>query len=241
LNGKKLDGGGEYGRLKVINIRASLLDGANCLAAEAVNTGDSPNPAGLFVYALLRGDHSGKSGIRHDFGTDASWSCSAQKSNGWQQPDFAADNWSPASELGDANVSPWALGAQFRSALAAPEHIGKIRAVLANADPLQVALGRPNREQTVTTRLTAATTLQALELTNGHELSELIQHGAQNLMGEYPDGRLIPQLYARALGRKPTREELKLAREVVGQPAQPAGVEDLLWTMAMLPEFQLIY
>ena len=29
---------------------------------------------------------------------------------------------------------------------------GKIRAVLANADPLQVALGRPNREQTVTER-----------------------------------------------------------------------------------------
>src|ERR1700722_20017788 len=29
---------------------------------------------------------------------------------------------------------------------------GKIRAVLANADILQVAMGRPNREQTVTTR-----------------------------------------------------------------------------------------
>jgi hypothetical protein len=34
---------------------------------------------------------------------------------------------------------------------------------------------------------------------------------------------------------------LQLAREVVGQPIQPAGVEDLLWSVAMLPEFQLIY
>jgi hypothetical protein len=52
---------------------------------------------------------------------------------------------------------------------------------------------------------------------------------------------LIPSLYARALGRKPTAEEFKLAQEVVGQPAQPAGVEDLLWALTMLPEFQLIY
>jgi len=28
---------------------------------------------------------------------------------------------------------------------------------------------------------------------------------------------------------------------LVGQPAQQAGVEDLLWTVTMLPEFQLIY
>ena len=32
-----------------------------------------------------------------------------------------------------------------------------------------------------------------------------------------------------------------MAKEVVGQPARPAGVEDLLWALAMLPEFQLIY
>ena len=42
-------------------------------------------------------------------------------------------------------------------------------------------------------------------------------------------------------GRKPTADELQLAREIVGQPAQPAGVEDLLWGLTMLPEFQLIY
>jgi hypothetical protein len=48
-------------------------------------------------------------------------------------------------------------------------------------------------------------------------------------------------LYEKALGRKPTGPELQLAREVVGQPIQPAGVEDLLWSVAMLPEFQLIY
>jgi hypothetical protein len=34
---------------------------------------------------------------------------------------------------------------------------------------------------------------------------------------------------------------LKLACEMIGSPAQPAGVEDFLWALTMLPEFQLIY
>jgi mono/diheme cytochrome c family protein len=120
---------------------------------------------------------------------------------------------------------------------------GKVRAVLVNADALQVALGRPNREQTVTTRNSVATTLEALELTNGRELADIVRRGAQNSLAENPVSteELISTLYARALGRKPTTEELETAKEVVGQPAQPAGVEDLLWGLAMLPEFQLIY
>ena len=39
----------------------------------------------------------------------------------------------------------------------------------------------------------------------------------------------------------PTRQELQLAEELVGQPVRKEGVEDFLWAMAMLPEFQLIY
>ncbi len=124
-----------------------------------------------------------------------------------------------------------------------PENYGKVRAVLVNADVLQVALGRPNREQTVTTRNSVATTLEALELTNGRELADIIRRGAQDSLAEnaVSTEELISNLYARALGRKPTTEEFETAKEVVGQPAQPAGVEDLLWALAMLPEFQLIY
>ena len=35
--------------------------------------------------------------------------------------------------------------------------------------------------------------------------------------------------------------EQKLAEQTVGNPVQKEGVEDLLWAMIMLPEFQLIY
>jgi hypothetical protein len=106
-----------------------------------------------------------------------------------------------------------------------------------------VALARPNREQVVTTRPTAATTLQALELTNGETLADLLKRGAENLLAPASASRgdLISTLYEKALGRKPTGEELQFAREIVGQPAQSAGVEDFLWAVTMLPEFQIIY
>jgi hypothetical protein len=129
------------------------------------------------------------------------------------------------------------------SCAAGPAGTNNARAALVAADPLMVALARPNREQVVTTRPTEATTLQALELTNGETLAEVLKRGAQNMLGasSVAKARLIPTLYERALGRRPTRQERRLAQEMVGQPAQSAGVEDLLWSVAMLPEFQLIY
>ena len=82
-------------------------------------------------------------------------------------------------------------------------------------------------------------------MTNGRELADIIRRGAKERVGE---GRLLPteELIANlfivtALGRQPTAEELDMAKDIVGRPAQAAGVEDLLWALAMLPEFQLIF
>ncbi len=119
-----------------------------------------------------------------------------------------------------------------------------VRAALVAADPLQVALGRPNREQVVTSRASAATTLQALELTNGAELAGVVKTGAEKLLpptGKTAPAVVVPRLYEKAFGRKPTTQELTAAKTLVGEPVQKAGVEDLLWVLAMLPEFQLIY
>jgi hypothetical protein len=117
------------------------------------------------------------------------------------------------------------------------------RAALVSADPLTIALGRPNREQFITTRQATATTLQALELTNGATLAKLLKIGAVKLVGDAPsdDNAIIDELFARALGRAPTTMERKLAEQFVSSPAKPEGVEDLLWALTMLPEFQLIY
>jgi hypothetical protein len=51
----------------------------------------------------------------------------------------------------------------------------------------------------------------------------------------------VLDLFRRGLQRAPSQEELQLAASLVGDAASPEGVEDLLWSMVMLPEFQLVY
>jgi mono/diheme cytochrome c family protein len=123
-------------------------------------------------------------------------------------------------------------------------NFSEVRAALVPADSLQVNLGRPNREQVVTARSSVATTLQALELTNGAELAALVRRGSQHILAEGKPGssvELIDRLYGTALGRKPNTAEAKLAKELIGEPAQQSGLEDMMWALTMLPEFQLIY
>ena len=122
-----------------------------------------------------------------------------------------------------------------------PVATNNIRAALAPADPLAVALGRPNREQVVTTRAMAATTLQALELTHGATLAELLRCGAAKLAESSPTpDELVEGLYRNALGRAPDAVEKQLAARMLGRPVRPEAAEDLLWAVAMLPEFQLV-
>jgi mono/diheme cytochrome c family protein len=121
--------------------------------------------------------------------------------------------------------------------------LGRTRAALTTGTPLTVALGRPNREQVVTVRGSTATTLQALELLNGETLAASLRGGAERLLAEdaRTAGPLVDRVYRRALGREPTRAERALSQDLVGRPATREGVEDLLWAVIMLPEFQLIY
>ncbi len=118
-----------------------------------------------------------------------------------------------------------------------------IRAALTNEDALTRVLGRPNREQVVTRRESIATTLQAIELTNGKTLDTKLKNGAKrwlNESGKSP-GSMIDKIYLAAIGRHPTESERVVAKELVGEKARADGVADLLWALTMLPEFQLIY
>jgi mono/diheme cytochrome c family protein len=116
------------------------------------------------------------------------------------------------------------------------------RAALVNADPLLIALGRSNREQVVTERPKTATTLEALELTNGTPLSTLLEKGAKKWCHDAPPpAQLVEAIYRRALLRSPSAQEQKLALELLGNAATPEAVEDLLWAIVMLSEYQLIY
>jgi hypothetical protein len=133
--------------------------------------------------------------------------------------------------------------AAFPFAAEVPQERRLIRASLVNADALMRSLGRPNREQVVTTRPDQLTTLQALDLSNGQILTGILTRGANNLLklhGKANEQALIEQVYLRALCRRPTAEEIATARSVVDTPMSSEGVADLLWVVFMLPEFQLI-
>jgi hypothetical protein len=118
---------------------------------------------------------------------------------------------------------------------------GRIRAALVNADSLMTALGRPNREQVVTTRSAAATTLQSLELANGATLAETLRRGATRLASTtIQSDALVDRIFVRGLGRAPTADERALCQQALGAKATVSGIEDLLWSVVMLPEFQLI-
>jgi hypothetical protein len=118
----------------------------------------------------------------------------------------------------------------------------KVRAALLMDGSLSRALGRPNREQVVTRRDSLATMLQALELTNGTTLDAILKTAAQDWVAKQPAAAeaIVLRAYRTALGRKPTPAEAGTAAEMVGVPVLVDGVEDLLWMLVMLPEFQLI-
>lgn len=117
------------------------------------------------------------------------------------------------------------------------------RASMLPSDFLQRALGRPNREQVVTSRPQELTTLQALDLANGEALNTMIQSGATALLNTHkelsPD-EMVTLLYQRALTRSPNDAEREVCLTMLGSPMTQEGLEDLIWSVLMLPEFQHI-
>jgi len=122
------------------------------------------------------------------------------------------------------------------------EHAPFPRASLVINDPFLTALGRPNRETVSTSRLSQANLLQALELTNGTRFYETLKRGAGEWKNKYPTWEgLLNALYRNAYGRLPSAEEVAAARKLLGNQPNEEDIEDLVWALALSPEFQLIY
>lgn len=118
-----------------------------------------------------------------------------------------------------------------------------VRAALVPSNALLRSLGRPNREQVVTTRPDLLSTLQALDLANGPDLADALARGATRLLAaarKSPPDALVRGLYLHALGRPPDAAEERIGGDLVGTPPTAEGIADLLWAVLMLPEFQLI-
>ena len=119
-----------------------------------------------------------------------------------------------------------------------------MRASLVESNMLTRALGRPNREQVVTTRPAELTTLQALDLTNGDVLASQLQKATERMvaeLGEKPDAKeIIRTAYREALSREPNEAEVATCTVLLTEEITPETLADLYWSIMMLPEFQMV-
>ncbi len=116
-----------------------------------------------------------------------------------------------------------------------------VRAALVQNDPFQTALGRPSRENIISVREGHVTLLQAMELTNGTKLNETLIQGAKRWVSQYKNpNEMIQAIYGQTLGRKPSSDELKIANELFEGKVDEGSVQELLWAIVLLPEFQFI-
>lgn len=233
VNGAEVARSGNWEQVTPVDLTDVLRPGGNELVIEAKNAGAGPNPAGLFFEARVKL----ADGSEQRIVSDGAWS--------WQAG--AVDAAGPAAS---ATIVPaleaWTrmVGAQAPGVLADGLHAETrmVRAVLVNSDLLMRALGRPNREQIVSMRPNDLTTLEALDLSNGHILAEVVAKGAQRLAARsWSDtAALVRDIYLAALSRPPTAEELSLLVSALGQPVAAQAIEDVLWALCMTPEFQLV-
>ena len=124
----------------------------------------------------------------------------------------------------------------------APAAAPMVRASLVKATPLMAALGRPNREQVVTSRPSDLTTLEAILLANEQSLADEIAKGGNRILAEHgPDpDRVASWIFTAALSRPPTAYEAAVARDLLGAAPTAESVADCLWSVVMLPEFQFV-
>jgi hypothetical protein len=132
--------------------------------------------------------------------------------------------------------------APHRAVKRAQEAQGRmVRASLVPSDLLMRALGRPNREQIVSMRPDNITTLEAIDLANGDVLAGLLDSGAARLCdAKTSPGVLLDTVFLRALGRGPAPSEKSELLAQLGRNPGPQSVQDLLWLVLLLPEFQFV-
>lgn len=236
VNGREIGAGAEWNKPVAFDVEDALKPGRNLIAVAATNSLDGP--AGLIAYARLRdGDR------KLDVTSDRTWLASGIRFEGWETAGFFPLDWFEAAELGAPAVAPWNLAKTLRTSVekALAGRPDRVRAWMTVADPVMRAMGRPNREQVVTRRASTATTIEAIELTNGETLMKSLESAAERLVAANPDPtELATRLYMQGVGRPIWPEELAVATSLVGSPATRDGVADLLWALTMLPEFQLL-
>lgn len=244
LNGKKIANGDNWDTPVSVAL-SGLVVGENELLVVGENQGSTPNPAGLLVESKIwsaNGDPLRDKPLLN-LVSDTGWEWSDVVAGDDGKFPAVPSNWKPAVAV--ANQQTWAaVLPKFRTEIvrSVQGKVKPIRASLLKSDPLMRTLGRPNRDQIVSMRPNELTTLEAMEFSNGSILATTLARGAENLLNrKWKDGEELTRwLYRYSLSRDPSSDELAVAKELVGRELSARGIEDLLWVVIMLPEFQLV-
>jgi hypothetical protein len=220
-----------------------LVNGENEIVVLGTNGGNGPNPAALYVEMLMESE-AGMARIA----TATDWEVTDTLPNEKGQVSGEQVKWTTAVEA----AGPWGgrLKNDLQQSLSRSLTIGNkmVRASLLKGDFLMRSLGRPNRDQVVTVRPTELTQLEAMDLSNGQTLADWLKQGASQWHAAVQQGeadgkdgkKVIEQLYWQALCRSPSKAEWIAMDELIGKEIEAVELEDILWAIVMLPEFQYI-
>lgn len=233
-DGKLIGKGADWEKFHYADITDFFKNRKMDLEIKVTNGGDSKSPAGLFgivvvTYTSLEGKEE-----RLMVPTYSSWRSSLTQDGEFERSEEVLQAGEEHAWAGVNEIVPMDTGfpGEF------------VRAVAVKNNPFLTALGRPVRDTISTGRISEATLLEALELTNGAFLNEALKAGAE-AMCERSKNRtasIVQRIYRDLLGRTATDRELRaIERKMGGVKTTPESVQDLIWAVLVSPEFQIVY
>ena len=223
VNGQHVTSSRDWNKPQYHEVSSFFQAGKNLVEVDAEMFGGGSGFIAQFIFG------TGKQAVRIE--TNKNW-------------DFLqGEDWIAATEVHPYGLGPWKRPLE-KAQQTPPVLIHDdpfVRASLVKNDFLMHSLGRPHRDQVVTSRPAELTKLQAIDLANGNILSQYLIEGAKKITEEKRDsGEFIDWLFQHALARLPTNGEKLVLANIVQNPRNPLQVEDLLWLVFMQPDFQII-
>jgi hypothetical protein len=103
INGVRVLGGTHFRKAYTTDVAEHLKPGENVIAVAAVNTLDTPNPAGLLGALSISFENKD----RHVIRTGESWLAAERVSEDWNTKTGPTADWTAALEQGPAGCAPW--------------------------------------------------------------------------------------------------------------------------------------
>lgn len=240
VNDSLVGSGSDWGRPDAISLQQHLRPGRNQILLIAQNLGEEPNPAGLIVELIGRLPD----GTAVRISSDAAWEFSPRQGERVEDRASYTGPWEPAVVVGGPDAWGEPVQTELRQWLQqlAGQGLPMVRAGLMKNDFLMRSLGRPMRDQIVSMRPEGLTTLEAIDLSNGQQLADMLTTGARGLLARFGNDweAMVQHVFWGALSRPASEQELGVLGQYFGRPLDSSQVEDFLWSVMVSPEFMFV-